>query len=98
MKLNPENRKSERFHSKARITLEQCCIRYSYHGTMFNYSEGGMYLESNYAPRPDTKIRIRIEKLPFIYALHVCFAKVVWRKRVTENDSTYPYGIGLKYC
>ena len=98
MKPDSENRKSERFHYKAMITLEQCCIRYSYHGTLHNYSDGGMYLESNYAPRPDTKIRIRIENMPFFYALQVGFAKVVWRKRIADDESSYPYGIGLKYC
>jgi hypothetical protein len=98
MNPNPENRNSERFHYKSTITLEQRCTRYRYHGTMYNYSGSGMYLESRYAPRPDTKIRIRIDNLPFDSVPNVYFAKIRWRKQIVDDDSSYSYGIGVKYC
>jgi hypothetical protein len=94
----PENRNSERFHYKATVMLEHGCTGYRYHGTMYSYSEDGLYFESNYAPLPETKIRIRIDNLPFISARHVYFAKVRWRKQLTDDDSSYLYGIGVKYC
>ena len=101
MNLNPENsenRNSERFYYKATVRLEQCCTKYRYQGTMHNYSGGGMYLESDYAPRPDTKIRIRIDDLPFVSVSNDYIAKIRWRKQLTDDDSAYSYGIGIKYC
>ena len=98
MNPNPENRNSERIHYKGTVTLEQRCTRYRYHGTMHNYSGGGMYLESRYAPRPDTKIRIRIDNLPFDSVPNVYFAKIRWRKQLADDDSSYSYGIGVIFC
>jgi len=98
MNPNPEIRNSERFHFKGTVTLEQRCTRYRYHGTMHNYSGSGMYLESRYAPRPDTKIRIRIDNLPFDSVPNVYFAKIRWRKQLADDDSSYSYGIGVKFA
>ena len=95
---NPEYRNSEGFHYKATVMLEQGCTGYRYYGTMYNYGDSGMYFESDYAPRPDTRIQIRIDNLPFVSAPHVNLVKVIWRKRLTDDDSHYSYRIGVKYC
>ena len=94
----PENRNSKRFHNKVTVTLEQCCTKYRYLATMYNYSGGGMYLESDYAPRPDTKVRIRVDNLPFVSVSKNYIAKIRWRKQLADDDSSYSYGIGVKYC
>jgi len=98
MNLNPENRNSERFYYKAAVMLEHTCTGYRYHGTMYNCSGDGMYFETDYAPRPENKIRIRINNPRYISAPHVYFAKVRWRRQLTDDDSSYLYGIGVKYC
>jgi hypothetical protein len=95
---NPENRNSEHFNYKATVMIEHVCTGYCYHGTMYYYSGDGIYFESDYAPRPETKIRIRVNNLPFISTPHAYFAKVRWRQQLTDNDSSYSYGIGVKYC
>jgi len=97
MNPNPEYRNSRRFHHQAMVMLEDGCTGYCYYGTMYNFGGDGMYIESDYAPRPDAKIQIRIDNLPFISAPHYYFAKVIWRKQLTDDDSSYPYGIGVKY-
>jgi hypothetical protein len=98
MKPTPENRNSERFHYKAAVTLEQRCTKYRCHGTMYNYNKSGMYFESDYAPRPDTRIRIRIDNLPLDNVPNVYFAKIRWRKQLADDDSSYSYGIGVIFC
>jgi hypothetical protein len=85
-------------HNQATITIENNCIGYSFSGTMYNYGDSGMYIESDYAPRPDTRIKISIDNLPFVSAPHVYFVKVIWRKQLTDDDSPYSYRIGVKYC
>ena len=98
MNPTPENRNSERFPYKAMVTLEPPCTRYRYHGTMYNYSGSGMYLESDYAPRPDARIRIRIDNLPFDSVPNLYFAKIRWRKQLADEGSSYSYGIGVIFC
>ncbi len=65
---------------------------------MYNYGDSGIYLESDYAPRSDTRIQIRIDNLPFDSAPYVYSVKVKWRKQLTDDDSPYSYRIGVKYC
>ena len=97
MNPNPENRNTRRFHHQATVMLEDGHTGYCYYGTMYNYGDDGMYIESDYASRPDARIQIRIDNLPFISAPHYYFAKVIWRKQLTDDDSSYPYAIGIKY-
>ena len=98
MNPNPEYRNSRRFHHQAMVMIEDGCMGYCYYGTMYNYGGDGIYFESDYALRPGTNIKIRIENLPFISAPKVYFAKVIWRKQLIDDDSSYSYGIGVKYC
>ena len=64
MKAISELRNGERFYSKTPVLVEDKRTGYRYDGTMFNYSKSGMYLESDYAPRPSRKIGIKIKSLP----------------------------------
>ena len=98
MNVWTENRDSERFHRQTTAMLKDGCTGYCFYGTMYNYGDGGIYFESEYAPRPDTNIQIRIDNLPFVSAPHVYFVKVIWRRQLTDDDSPYSYRIGVKYC
>ena len=91
-------RTSQRFQSKAPVMLKDFRIGFSYNGTLYNYSSGGGYYESRYAPRPGRKIHIKVDGLPDVFTPHVYLAEVRWRKPLTENQSTYNYGVGIKYC
>jgi hypothetical protein len=98
MNTNPEYRNSRRFHHQAPVMLKHGCTGYCYSGTMYDDGDSGMYFESDYAPRLDTKIQIRIDNLPFVSAPHGYFVKVIWRKQLADDDSPYSYRIGVKYC
>ena len=98
MNTNPEDSNSKRFHHQAKILLKDGCTGYCYDGTMYNDGDSGMYFESDYAPRPETKIQIMINNVPYVSGPHICFVKVIWRKQLGNDDSPYSYRIGVKYC
>ena len=68
-----------------------------FEGKMFNYSRGGMYFESNFAPEIGTEIFIGVENSPYTSGHDVYRAKVVWQKRLKDGQSLFLYGIGAKY-
>ena len=91
-------RSSERFEYKAPVMLEDFRTGFYYDGTMYNYSPAGMYLESDYAPRPGRKIRLKVNSLPEIATPQEYVAEIRWRCPLFENASSYSYGLGVKYC
>jgi hypothetical protein len=90
-------RSSERFELKAPVMLEDFRTGFYYDGIMYNYSADGIYLESDYAPRPGRKIRLKVDGLPDISAPQVYVAEIRWRCPLSENSSSYSYGVGVKY-
>jgi len=97
MKAISELRSGERFYLEAPVSIEDIRTGYRYDGTMFNYSKSGMYLKSEYAPRPGRKVRINVNKLPSFSSPRNCFAEVRWRQPTKIKASAYSYGIGVKY-
>ena len=45
-------RNSQRFEVEAPVMLEDFRTGFYYNGIIYNYSADGVYLESDYAPRP----------------------------------------------
>ena len=95
MKAMIEHRKSERFSHESPVMLEDFCTGFKYIGIMCNYSNGGMYIESDYAPRPERKIRIIVDNLPLNSSPQSYVAEIRWR-RILYGNSVYTYGIGVK--
>ena len=96
MKAIIEHRKSERFSHESPVMLEDFRTGFKYKGVMCNYSNGGIYIESDYAPRPERKIRITVDNLPFNSSPQSYMAEVRWRRQLFAN-SAYAYGVGVKY-
>ena len=70
--------------------------------TARNYSDSGMYLESEFAPDIDSGIAIKMEKHSFglekpqdIPKYH---SRVIWRKDLPNNANHARFGIGVKHC
>jgi len=97
MKAVPELRNGERFHFKTPVLIEDERTGYRYDGTMFNYSRSGMYLETEYAPRPERKIKIKVNRLPDLASPRKYYAEVRWRKPLPDKGSSYAFGMGVKY-
>ena len=97
MKAISELRNGERFYSEMPVSVEDKRTGYRYDGTMFNYSKSGMYLETDYAPRPSRKIRIKVNNLPDFPSPRNYAAEVRWRQPLTTKESASSYGIGVKF-
>ena len=97
MKAISELRNSERLYLEAPVSVEDNRTGYRYDGTMFNYSKSGMYLESDYAPRPGRKIRIKVNKLPNPSSPRNYLAEVRWRRPIPRKSSPWAYGTGVKH-
>jgi hypothetical protein len=97
MKAISELRIGERFTFEAPVSVEDNRRGYRYDGTMFNYSRGGMYLETDYAPRSNRKIMIKVDNLPSSPAPQSFHAEVRWRQPLPGRKSGYSFGLGVKY-
>ena len=70
---------------------------YHFAATMRNYSDDGLYFESEYAPRPERKVRIKVQDPTIVSKLRSHEGVVKWRKPLDKKKSPHPYGIGVKY-
>ena len=90
--------RSKRIKYKTPITLKDKRTGYQYSGTLYNYSESGLYFESAYAQRPGRKICIKSNNLPFSSHTNGHLAEIIWRKILDQKQSAYLFGIGAKFC
>ena len=95
--MNDEYRDNARFDHEAAILIENYPRGSYYHARMFNYSEGGMYFESNIPFRQGTIIIFGIENSPFQNCPGVYRAKVKWCKKLPDKSSIYYYGVGAEF-
>ncbi len=97
MESMTEHRDDTRRRFKADILLETFSAGIYYEAKMFNYSIGGMYFESDYAPLPGSEIYIGIENSPYDAGADIYRAQVRWRKELPDEQSRFNYGVGVKY-
>jgi Tfp pilus assembly protein PilZ len=95
--MNDEYRDNARFDHEATILIENYPKGSYYHAKMFNYSEGGMYFESNIPFRQGTIIIFGIENSPFEDCPGVYKAKVKWCKKLADKSAIYYYGVGAEF-
>jgi len=97
MELSRDQRADARFRHEAAIMFENYPSGTYYDGKMFNYSRGGMYFESNFAPEIGTEIFIGVENSPYTAGHDVYRAKVIWQIRLKDAQSLFFHGVGVKY-
>ncbi len=93
-----EKRENPRLPHAATIMFENYVTGNYYEGRMVNFSRGGMGFEADFAPHVGAEIFIGIENSPYSKSHDVFRAQVVWTRELSLNDSSYSYGVGVKYC
>ena len=91
-------RNSQRFKVEASVMLEDFRTGFYYNGIIHNYSADGVYLESDYAPRPGRKLHLKVNGARDIFLANVYLAEIRRRRPLADETSVYSYGIGMKYC
>ena len=96
MNSNPENRDNTRFDYQAPIVLEDAKFGILQGARMFNYSDFGLYFETDHFLAPGTDIYIGIPNSPYtpdpdIYERYHAIIK--WRKPLKESSFYYGYGV-----
>ena len=97
MNSNSENREKARFAHESKVTLESKEIGFRRDARMYNFSDFGIYFESDYSLQPGSDIFVGISDSPFAtepdkYERYRGVVK--WRK--TLKHSSYYYGYGVK--
>jgi hypothetical protein len=95
MNSNPEKRDNTRFDYQAPIVLEDAKFGILQGARMFNYSDFGLYFETDHFLAPGTDIYIGIPNSPFtpnrdVYERYHVILK--WRKPLKESSFYYGYG------
>jgi hypothetical protein len=98
MNSNPENRNKTRFAHESKVTLESAEIGFRRAARMFNFSDFGIYFESDYRLQPQAKIFVGISDSPFApvpdkYERYRAIVK--WRQTLKESSYYYGYGVEL---
>ncbi len=104
MEDRTEKRSCERHYQEVPITVAYFNTNRYHSAKMLNYSEGGIYFESDFAFQPGASIYFRIEKkmtdLP-ARKIHngfrsVTLGEVKWCKQINKGESSLS-GMGVKY-
>jgi len=96
MDSNPEKRDNTRFKYQAPIVLEDAKFGILQGARMFDYSDFGLYFETDHFLAPGTDIYIGIPNSPYtptpdIYERY--HAVIKWRKSLKESSFYYGYGV-----
>ncbi|MGD8521523.1 MAG: PilZ domain-containing protein [Desulfobacterales bacterium] len=98
MDSNPEHRDNTRFPHEAPLTLENLEAGELHSARMFNFSDTGLYFESDYVMQPGTELYIGITNSPYAADpdVYECYlAEIKWRKPLIK--SSFYYGYGARY-
>jgi hypothetical protein len=96
MSSNPEKRDNTRFDYQAPIVLEDAKFGVLQGARMFNYSDFGLYFETDHFLAPETDIYVGIPNSPYapdpdIYERYHTLIK--WRKPLKKSSFYYGYGV-----
>ena len=96
MNSNPEQRDNTRFDYQAPIVLEDAKFGILQGARMFNYSDFGLYFETDHFLAPGADIYIGIPNSPYtpdsdIYERYHAIIK--WRKPLKQSSFYYGYGV-----
>ena len=96
---NTERRKNVRMEHISALKVENRQSGKKYKARMFNYSDDGLYFESDGILKSGEQVYIGIQDSPYassndVFEYHR--GKIVWLKKL--KDSYFEYGYGIKFC
>jgi|GEM_PF-1481353 len=99
---DPKDRSHERLTCEASVQIHDKDTSGLFPATARNYSEKGMYLESDYAPRIGAGLMLGMLNhkagSPPPEDISKYHSRVIWREKLSGNVVFMRYGIGVKHC
>ena len=92
-----DQRASKRFNHETPLVIENCDLGTYLYGRMYNYSQGGIYFESDTPFQTGTRVRFDIEKTKIGLDADQYFADVKWCAEISAAVVLYDYGIGVEF-
>jgi hypothetical protein len=96
---NSERRSKARLTRVAPVNIRDIRTGALYTARMFNYSETGIYFESDSRINPGTAVQVGIRRAPYDSSAsdyNFYRGEITWRDKLPE-DSHFYYGYGLKF-
>jgi hypothetical protein len=90
-------RRAMRVNQGFPVTIKDDRTGYQYPAAIHKCGKVGMYLESNYAPRPGSTFQILFDNRELGPGPCACPAVIQWRKLLGGLGSSWSYGLGIKY-
>jgi len=97
MRTNLEKRDCARFHHEAPVVIEKCGTGLYYEARTYNYSLHGMYIESDLALLPGTRVNLWLSDLPEDSLPEINSAEVRWNEEIMGAVVLFNYGTGIRY-
>ena len=97
MELNSERRTHKRLKNKASVSHDILTLEIVHAGRIYNFSDGGLYLESDQTFYPGEEIYILMGNRPQLAEGDTQFflcVEIIWHKNL--QNSSYLYGYGAK--
>jgi hypothetical protein len=79
------------------VMIEDDRHGYRYPASLHESDNGEIYLEANFAPMPGSTFSLFFDKLKVGAVPNARHAVILWRKLLCESNSTWSYGLGIKY-
>ena len=99
MEVAIDYRKCKRFHHHSTILLEDEHKGAFAYGKINNMSGDGMFFVTEFAFRPGTRVKFRLDKPPFKSCPDEFCGIIKWCKETGAEDvEGYPYGVGVEFC
>lgn len=91
-------RKCKRFYHNETILLEDENRGSFAYGKINNMSGDGVYFETEFAFKPGTRVRFRLENPPFKSCPSTFRGIIKWCKEICDEDGhDYPFGAGVEF-
>lgn len=96
-RLMNDRRASKRFNHDTPLVIKNCDSGTCSYGRMYNYSQGGIYFESDTPHQAGTRVRIEIEKSKNGLDAGLYFVEVKWCAEISAAVVLYDYAIGAEF-
>ena len=96
-RLMNDRRASKRFNHDTPLVIKNCDSGTCSYGRMYNYSQGGIYFESDTPFQAGTRVGFDIEKSKIGLVADHYFAEVKWCAEISAAVVLYDYAIGAEF-